>query len=77
MTRFSTQSSESGGTFHGPIATHGDLELPDAPDFRSHRSRLSLEEMLPLMEQWRQWFPKAAITQEQRLRGKCHVEFVL
>ena len=77
MTRFSTQSGESGGTSHGPIANHGDLELPDDPDFRSRRSRLSLEEMLPLMEQWRQWFPKATITQEQRLRAKCHVEFVL
>jgi hypothetical protein len=58
----------------GPVA---ELDLPDAPDFVSRRSRVSLERMLPLLEQYRQWLPQKQAQREQRIKRKCTVEFVL
>ena len=53
------------------------LELPDAPDFVSRRSRLPLEQMLPLLEQYRRWFPPTEAMVAQRAKRKCDIEFIL
>jgi hypothetical protein len=54
-----------------------DLELPIDPDFVSRPPRLTLEQAIPVLEQYRQWFPPRPGEAERRLQGKCAVEFVL
>jgi hypothetical protein len=54
-----------------------DLELPIEPNFVSRPPRVSLDEAIALLEQYRQWFPPRPGEAEQRLKGKCPVEFVL
>ena len=54
-----------------------DLDLPDAPDFISRRTPLSLEQMLPLLEERRRWFPLSAAAIEARGRRRVTEEFIL
>ena len=53
------------------------FELPDAPDFVSRPSRIPLDRMISLLEQYRLWFPPTQAMIAQRARRKCRVEFVL
>ena len=53
------------------------LDLPDAPDFVSRPSRRTLAQMIPLLEEYRQWFPPTDAQREQRRKRKCDVEFIL
>jgi len=53
------------------------LELPNAPEFVSRPSRISLAQMLPLLEQYRQWFPPSEAMIALRARRRCDVEFIL
>ena len=55
----------------------GTLELPDAPDFVSRPSRVSLDRMILLMEQYRRWFPPSDAVIAERAKRKCGVEFIL
>ena len=54
-----------------------DLELPDAPDFISRRRALSLEQMLPLLEERRRWFPLSPSARALRNRSRVTAEFIL
>ena len=60
-----------------PAESSPSLDLPEAPDFVSRPSRIPLERMIPLMEQYRRWFPPTEATVAQRAKRKCGVEFVL
>jgi hypothetical protein len=53
------------------------LELPDARDFVSRPSRIPLERMIPLLEQYRRWFPPTEFMIAQRAKRKCGAEFIL
>jgi hypothetical protein len=57
-----------------PIAR---LELPDAPDYVSRPSRIPLDRMIPLLEQYRRWFPPTEAMVALRAKRKCGVEFIL
>ena len=52
MKRYDTPSGPAEAqTLHEPVESAGALELPDAPDFVSRPSRVSLDRMILLMEQ--------------------------
>ncbi|MDA1275450.1 MAG: hypothetical protein O2960_15620 [Verrucomicrobia bacterium] len=53
------------------------LELPNTPDFVSRPSHIPLDRMIPLIEQYRRWFPPTESTVAQRAKRKCCVEFIL
>jgi len=62
---------------HEPASQLLSLDLPNAPDFVSRPSRLSLERMVALLEQYRRWFPPTEAMMAQRTKRKCNVEFLL
>ncbi len=53
-----------------------ELELPDAPEFASRPRPIPLDQMLDLIEEYRQWFP-AMKANRGRYAPRCEVEFVL
>jgi hypothetical protein len=58
--------------------TEGDiLELPDGSDFSSHRQRIGLDAMIRFCEANLALFNSRPGAEEQRLREKCNVPFVL
>ena len=52
-----------------------DLNLPEAPDFVSLPSLVSLEEMIARNRQLREWFPAGIPTEEERWQAKGTEEF--
>ena len=54
-----------------------DLDLPDSPDFISQRTPMSLEQMMPLLEDYRRWFPLTDAMREAREKRRVTAEFVL
>ena len=54
-----------------------DLDLPDSPDFISRRTPMSLEQMMPLLEDYRRWFPLTDAMREIREKGRLTAEFIL
>ena len=54
-----------------------DLELPDAPDFVSRRRSLTLEQMLPILEERQRWFPLSPRARELRDERRVAAEFIL
>lgn len=53
------------------------LELPFAPDFKSRPSRIPLDRMVWLVDQYRQWFPPTEAMLAERAKRKCRAEFIL
>ena len=62
---------------HDHTAGTPDLDLPDAPDFISQRTALSLEQMLPILEDYRRWFPLTDAQRAAREKGRVTAEFIL
>ena len=54
-----------------------DVSLPDGSGFDSKPARISFSDALLLNEEYREMMADTAPSQEQRLREKCAVEFVL
>ncbi len=54
-----------------------DLDLPDAPDFISQRTLLSLDQCLFLIEEHRRLFPPTAAEMEARRQRRVTAEFIL
>ena len=54
-----------------------DLELPDAPDFVSRRSRYGLARVMEFLEEYRAMFPPNAYNLKRRQERRCTEEFVL
>ena len=61
----------------GQTTSAPDLDLPDSPDFISRRTPMSLEQMMPLLEDYRRWFPLTAAMREAREKGRVTAEFIL
>lgn len=57
--------------------TVSDLDLPDSPDFISQRTPMSLEQMMPLLEDYRRWFPMTDAMREIREKRRVTAEFIL
>jgi hypothetical protein len=53
-----------------------DLELPVAPAFVSRPRSIPLDQMLDILEEYRQWFP-ALRTRPRRETERCLEEFIL
>lgn len=64
-------------TLHERAERAPSLELPAAPDFVSRPSRIPLDRMILLLEQYRRWFPPTEAMAAQRANRKCGVEFIL
>ena len=62
---------------HDQLAGVPELDLPNAPDFVSRRTPMTLEKLLPLMEERRRLFPRTAAMAEARRRRRVYKEFVL
>ena len=62
---------------HDRVPGVPDLDLPDSPDFISRRTPMSLEQMMPLLEDYRRWFPLTAAMREAREKRRVTAEFVL
>jgi len=54
-----------------------ELELPDAPDFVSKRTPMTIAQFLPLLEERRKMFPKSRDATLVRRRQPVEVEFIL
>ena len=65
------------GLLHDRPAEVPELELPDGTGFRSHRTPLSLEHALALIDERRNLFPRTGATQERQRRKDAIAEFVL
>ena len=78
MTKYDTPAEPvEAPTLHERAERTPRLELPEAPDFVSRPSRIPLDRMIPLIEQYRRWFPPTEAMVAQRARRKCSVEFIL
>ena len=64
-------------TVSNPATGVPDLDLPDSPDFISRRTPMSLEQMMPLLEDYRRWFPLTAAMREAREKRRVTAEFIL
>lgn len=62
---------------HDQPAAVPDLDLPDAPDFVSRRTPMTLEQALPLLEERRRCFPLTSAMREARHQRRVTAEFVL
>lgn len=54
-----------------------ELDLPDAPDFVSRRSPMTLAQVLPLLEERRRMFPNSGKNLPPELRRPVEAEFVI
>lgn len=54
-----------------------ELDLPDAPDFISRRSPMTLAQVLPLLEERRRMFPNSGKNLPPELRRPVEAEFVI
>ena len=70
------QSSKQADKVVNP-KTELDLEFPDAPDFISRPPRMTPDAMYVLNQPMVEAFNSRPDAEEERLRTKCHVEFVL
>ena len=68
---------ESGYVLNDRPAGVPELDLPDAPDFISRRSPMTLAQVLPLLEERRRMFPKSGRGLSAHLRRPVEAEFVL
>jgi len=68
---------ESGLVMNDRPAGVPELDLPDAPDFVSRRSPMTLAQVLPLLEERRRMFPASGKGLPAHWRRPVEAEFVL
>ena len=68
---------ESGFVLHDHPAGVPELDLPNAPDFVSRRSPMTLAQVLPLLEERRKMFPTSGKALPAHWRQPVSAEFVL
>jgi hypothetical protein len=68
---------ENGLVLHDRVADAPELELPNAPDFISRRSPMTLAQVLPLLEERRRMFPTSGNALPAHWRQPVAAEFIL
>jgi hypothetical protein len=68
---------ESSFLLHDRSVDGPELELPNAPDFISRRSPMTLAQVLPLLEERRKMFPGSGRTLPRHWRQPVDAEFIL